>query len=232
MSLTGGVGHQNSHRSASNLITAHVRYLRVGPLEPASFPRRCDWCVGPRGQSSPNRSTRSPRIGQRRAASSSRIRGGQRSCSRVNHVRHRQIPRPPIYLCTHQPDMSGSRGNSLGSRIYGRIKARPIGESPPSDWLAPATQVATRRRHAHRGRFRASQPSAALRARSELHLTTVRAAVFSAQAWNSSLEFCEIAVVLGTVAPSSLDGRVGQRLYRVSSNCGAVGKVLASRESQ
>jgi hypothetical protein len=41
----------------------------------------------------------------------------------------------------------------------------------------------------------------------------------SAQAWNSSLEFCEIAAVLGSVAPSSLDGRVGQRLYRVSSNC-------------
>jgi hypothetical protein len=30
-----------------------------------------------------------------------------------------------------------------------------------------------------------------------------------AQAWNSSLEFCEIATVLGSVAPSSLDGRVG-----------------------
>ena len=174
----------------------------------------------PRGQPSPNRSTHSPRIGQRRAASSSRIRGGQRSCSRVNHVRHRRIPRPPNYLCTHRPDMSGSRGKSLGSRIYGRIKARSTGESPPSDWLAPATQVAARRRCARRGRFRASQPSAVLRARSELHLTTVRAAVFSAQAWNSSLEFCGIAVVFGPVAPSSLDGRVGQRLYRVSSNCG------------
>jgi hypothetical protein len=35
-----------------------------------------------------NRSTRSPRIGQRRAASSSRIRGGQRSCSRATAPPH------------------------------------------------------------------------------------------------------------------------------------------------
>jgi hypothetical protein len=61
----------------------------AGPFAPRACTLVLHRHVGPTVSSVlTNRSTRSPRIGQRRAASSSRIRGGQRSCSRATAPPH------------------------------------------------------------------------------------------------------------------------------------------------
>jgi hypothetical protein len=77
-----------------------------------------------------------------------------------------------------------------------RIKAGPVGSFPlflHRDFgLAPAPLVVARHRRARRGRFHASQPSATLRARAELHVSKRRRFVVG-EVRGSSLWCCNFS---------------------------------------